>query len=228
MILAERSDYFYEMISGVYQACGATWLSYVLLDSQSWAIQSHQDFSITIKKAVSGTSGAAATHRLLKAVVLTLCMTEPWWNPAMAATPSVSHPSSLISLFALSCSRFYSVHIYSAFWNCFIFIHPMQLLGGTYCAATKLKIKPGYWITACMVHQTLQFRERSVGSDWKMMQNLNTNKMFPRGASWIWRHITHNTAHSLFKHLHLLIRARELLDQTLLKLKITLVPCLGV
>lgn len=51
------------------QACGDTWLNYVLLYSQSWEIQSHQDFSITIKKAVSATCGVAATHRLLKAVV---------------------------------------------------------------------------------------------------------------------------------------------------------------
>lgn len=118
-----------------------------------------------------------------------------------------------------------TIRIYSACWNCFIFIHPMQSLGGTYCAATKLKIKPGYWITACMIRQTLQF---SVGSDWKTRQNLNTNKMFPRWASWIWRHITHNTDHNLFKYLHLLIRAREQLHEMLLKVKIPLVPCLVV
>lgn len=213
-----RREYFFEMIAGrCIQACGATWLSSVLLDSQSRAIQSHQGFSITIKKAVSGPCGVAVTRRLLKAVVMTPRMTELWWNPAAAATQSVSHPSSLISLYALSCSGFYSVHIYSAFWDCFIFPHSVQLLGGTYCVATKLKIKPGYWITACIIHQTLQFRESSVGSDWKKRQNLNTNKMFPRGASWIGRHITHNTAHNLFKHLHLLISIREKLHQTLLK-----------
>lgn len=95
------------------QACGDTQLSYVLLDSQSWAIQSHQDFSVMMEKEVSGTCGVAATHRLLKAAVMTACMTELWWNPATAATQSVSHPSSLISLYALPSSGFYRSYLFS-------------------------------------------------------------------------------------------------------------------
>lgn len=102
------------MIPGRYiQACGHTQLSYVLLDSQSWAIQSHQDFSVMIKKAVSGTCGVVATHRLLGAVMMTACLTDPWWNPATAATQSVSHPSSLISLHALPSSGFYCSYLFS-------------------------------------------------------------------------------------------------------------------
>lgn len=95
------------------QASADTRLGYVLLESLSWAIQSHQDFSIMIKKAVSGTCGVAATHRLLRAVVMTACMTEQWWSPATAATQSVSHPSSLTSLCALSSSGLYHSYLFS-------------------------------------------------------------------------------------------------------------------
>lgn len=202
--------------------CGDTQLGYVLLDSLSWAIQSHQDFSITIRKAVSGTCGVAATHRLLRAVVMTACMSEPWWNPARAATQSVSHPSSSTSLYALSSSGF--CHSYSFSSLELLSFHPSY-------AVTWRNLLCCYQIenkARILDHSLDDPPGIAVGSDWKMRQNLNTNKMFPRWASWIWRHITHNTAYNLFKHLHLLIRAREQLHEMLLKVKITLVPCLGV
>lgn len=125
---------------------------------------------------------------------------ELWWTPATADTQSesFSHSSSLIFLYALSYFGFYRSYLFSIL-DCFISILPMQLLGGSYHAAIKLQIKSGYWITAFIIHQTLQFKGSSVGPAGKMRQNPNTNKMFPRGAGWIWRHITNNTAHRLFE-----------------------------
>lgn len=67
--------------------------------------------------------------------------------------------------------------------DCFIYILSTQLLGGSHIAVTKLQIKSGYWITALIFHQTLQFRGRSVGLTWKAKQNPNANKMVPRRAS---------------------------------------------
>lgn len=154
------------------------------------------------------------------------CTTEPWWAPATAVTQrnTLSHPSSLIFLYALSYFGFYCSYLFSIL-DCFISILAVQLLEGSYNAAIKLQIKSGYWIAAFIIHQTLQFGGSSVRPAWKMRQVPNTNKTFPRGATWIWRYITHNAAHNLSKRL--LFRAKEELHQPPLKVKRTLVLCLG-
>ena len=160
---------------------------------------------------------------------MTPCMTELWWTPATAAIQSEwLEPSIFLNLPVCTFLFWILPFIFIQHFGLLFSILPVQLLGGSYRAAIKLQIKSGYWITAFIIHQTLQFRGSFGGPAWKMWQNPNTNKMFPRGVGWIWRYITHNTAHNLFKWLRLLIRVREQLHQPLLKVKTTLVPRLGV